>query len=267
MVYSLRGQFSLAASDFRKAVKLEPRNRAAKQNLEQALDSMVNSFIANAAKKKKKTSKKRPPKPAKTKQVKSQKNNTKFAETLKNKGNVYFAKGDYKKAIALYTKAIKADPNYGPAYNNRGNSYGRLGEYARGIADLTKALAVNPNTADVHYFNRAKIYEDKGDYTRSIADYTTALELKPKDIGTLLNRGEVFILVGKHNRAIKDFKQVVNISPKSAYYRHFLGRGLYDAGNESRQCLSGRKPVSWRLENEPKDGSVYLPRQGIILVK
>jgi len=130
-----------------------------------------------------------------------------------------------------------------------------LGEYDRAIADLTKALAVSPNTADVHYYNRAKIYSNKGDYTRSLADYTTALELKPNDIGTIVSRGQVYLLANKPKLAVGDFQKAVKISPKSAGYRLYLGRGLYYADRKNKamsvwkkacQLASAKRTRSWQ---------------------
>ena len=228
-----------AIADFTKVLELNPNYPGAKSNLSRAkVNQKIKAIFAKPHKKassKKQAQlvqKTKTPRPAN--KVPASKNTPNEAEAFKNRGNVYFAKGDYQRAIALFTKAIQVDPNYAPAYNNRGNSYGRLGKYAQGIADLTKALALNPNTADVHYYNRAKIYHRKGDFRRAIADYTTAHELNPKDTSTLVNRGITYLRLDSSHLAVKDFQRLITLRPKSAYYRYFFGKGNYYAGKTAK---------------------------------
>ena len=49
----------------------------------------------------------------------------------------YCSKGDYDRAIADYTEAIRLKPHHAIAYCGRGAVYGNTGEYAKAIADLT----------------------------------------------------------------------------------------------------------------------------------
>ncbi len=251
---------SRAVADFTKVLELNPNYPGAKRNLSRAkTDQKLKAIFAKD--RKKASSKKQAQLMQKTKiprpanKVSAQKHTSKEAEAFKNRGNVYFAKGDYQRAIALFTKAIQVDPNYAPAYNNRGNSYGRLGKYAQGIADLSKALALNPSTADVYYYNRAQIYRRKGDFRRAIADFTTAHELNPKDIGTLLYRGKTYLKVDSSHLAVKDFQRLITLRPKSASYRYFFGKGNYYAGKSAKamsvwketcKLASGKQTKRWQ---------------------
>lgn len=58
------------------------------------------------------------------------------------RGNAYFEKEDYDKAIADYTKAIELLPTYSWSYTKRGQAYNRKGEWALGKADLEMAIHV-----------------------------------------------------------------------------------------------------------------------------
>ncbi len=55
-------------------------------------------------------------------------------------------KGDYDRAIADYTEAIRLNPQLANAYANRGNSYYYKKDYDRAIADYEAALRIDPNT-------------------------------------------------------------------------------------------------------------------------
>jgi tetratricopeptide (TPR) repeat protein len=54
-------------------------------------------------------------------------------------------KGDYDRAIADLTEAIRLDPKYVWAYASRGEAYRMKGDYDRAIADLTEAIRLDPN--------------------------------------------------------------------------------------------------------------------------
>jgi tetratricopeptide (TPR) repeat protein len=54
-------------------------------------------------------------------------------------------KGDFDRAIADYSEAIKINPNYAIAYSNRGNLLEARGRREEAIADFRRALAIDPN--------------------------------------------------------------------------------------------------------------------------
>lgn len=64
-----------------------------------------------------------------------------------NKGNMYFASGDFTSALDSYGHAIEKDPAFATAYYNRGLTYLRLGNKAQAFSDLSKAgeLGVLPS--------------------------------------------------------------------------------------------------------------------------
>ncbi|MDE5878029.1 MAG: tetratricopeptide repeat protein [Muribaculaceae bacterium] len=64
-----------------------------------------------------------------------------------NKGNIYYALGDFTSAIQSFSEALRIDPDFGQAYFNRGISYLRMGNKAQAFTDLSKAgeLGVLPS--------------------------------------------------------------------------------------------------------------------------
>ena len=68
-----------------------------------------------------------------------------YAEAYLNRGNQYARKGDYRRAIADYTQAVKINPNLVLAYYNRGNAYGYNRDFNRAFADFEKVLQLDPN--------------------------------------------------------------------------------------------------------------------------
>ena len=66
-----------------------------------------------------------------------------------------YQSGDYKGSVENYTLAIKIKPDYNDAYFNRAISYDKMGEYKKALADFTKIISSAP-TAEV-YLNRGQV--------------------------------------------------------------------------------------------------------------
>ena len=83
------------------------------------------------------------------------------AETYFNRGVDSSQKGDFKKAVSDYNKAIDVNPDFVVAYLNRGHSHSRMGEFDKAIADYSKAIELNPRYA-IAYHNRGFVYRRTG---------------------------------------------------------------------------------------------------------
>ncbi|MEY2984045.1 MAG: hypothetical protein RLZZ568_662, partial [Cyanobacteriota bacterium] len=59
-------------------------------------------------------------------------------------------KGDYQRAIAIFSELIQRNPNDADAYFNRGIAREELHDYQGAIADQTQALTLNPQLADAY---------------------------------------------------------------------------------------------------------------------
>jgi len=93
-------------------------------------------------------------------------------------GNTHYQKGNYDRAIADCTEAIRLNPNNGAAYNNRGKAYNGKGDYDRAIADCAEAIRLDPNIANP-YRHRAFAYMNKGSFAQARADVDRALQINP----------------------------------------------------------------------------------------
>ncbi|KAH9764833.1 TPR REGION domain-containing protein [Citrus sinensis] len=64
--------------------------------------------------------------------------------SLKDKGNEFFKAGNYLKAAALYTQAIKQDPSNPTLFSNRAAAFLHLVKLNKALADAETTISLNP---------------------------------------------------------------------------------------------------------------------------
>ncbi|MCX8166380.1 MAG: tetratricopeptide repeat protein [Candidatus Micrarchaeota archaeon] len=144
------------------------------------------------------------------------------AKSYFNKGNIHYEKGEYKKAIEQYTKAIVLNRLYSEAYFNRALCYYNLKDYDSAIEDYTKALELDPNNP-ILYNNRGDAFYLKEDYKKAIEDYSKALTLNNKYMKAYYNRGLAHACIEEYEKAIEDFSNAIDLAPSFAQSYHLRG--------------------------------------------
>ena len=144
-----------------------------------------------------------------------------------NRGNVFLRKGDYKRAIKDYSKAIKLNSYYVRAYNNRSWAWVNRGKYDQALADCGMAIDLNPQYLPA-YINCGVAWERKGEYDRAIANYSKAIELNPQYALSYSNRGAAWKNKGEHERAMADYNRAIEVAPEFALAYRNRGDLLYN---------------------------------------
>lgn len=129
------------------------------------------------------------------------------------RGNAYNDKGEYDKAITDYSRAIELDPKFTSAYNNRGNAYTSKGEYDKAIADYNRAIELDPKCTYA-YNGRGNAYRHKGEYDRAIAEYNCALEIDSGCILVHYTRAIAFKCKGQFEQALADCEAYLRFDPE-----------------------------------------------------
>lgn len=110
-----------------------------------------------------------------------------------NLGNIYYNLGNDDEAERNYKLAAERNENNAEAQYNLGNICTRRGHYGPAISQYDRAIKLAPNYINA-YGMRGNAYAKKGNFIRAIADYSTALirynnasEHNPMSRYTLLN--------------------------------------------------------------------------------
>jgi tetratricopeptide (TPR) repeat protein len=130
--------------------------------------------------------------------------------------NRAYLSGDFDRAIAEYSIAIKVDPSRTESYVMRGLAWSQKGDYTRAIADFDRALKVDPTLATA-YDNRGIIHAASGDHDAAIADFDKASALCPTDVAPALHRGLSLAKLGENDRAADEFRTVLKLTNHSDF--------------------------------------------------
>ncbi|KAA8913063.1 hypothetical protein TRICI_003292 [Trichomonascus ciferrii] len=153
------------------------------------------------------------------------------ADKFKEEGNAYYKSGDYRSALAAYSKAIEADPANSIYYGNRSMAYMQSKEYEKALKDTLQANKLSPGV--------------------------------PK---TLLRMGKAYTALGRCDEALEAFRsiegganapevlQANEMSHNLAQAKNILesnvnpGLGLHSLDAAERYLGAGVSvPRSWRL--------------------
>lgn len=186
-----------------------------------------------------------------------------------NRGNAYYMKAEYYKAIADYSKALDlntaAADDLGPGpsayiYVNRGNAYLANGEKDKALSDYNKAIELDPKNANV-YLNRGNIYLGRYEFEKAFADFNRTIELNPNDAIAYLNRAIIYYTRFEYDKGIEDDTKAIELNPANddAYFRRGEGyqfKGAYDKAIEDYTKAIEINPVN--IEAYIQRGYIYL---------
>jgi tetratricopeptide (TPR) repeat protein len=163
------------------------------------------------------------------------------SDGYQSRAKVYEELGEYGKAIADYTEAIRCDPKLREAYQKRAEAYEHNGEHDKAIADYTEVIRLPPDpdgpesinfTPAEAYFSRGEAYARKGDNDKAISDYAEAIRLGKNDRYVFVpkmfaERGRAYNNKGEYDRAIADCTETLRLDQEwvDAYYTRAIAYG------------------------------------------
>src|SRR5262249_1771153 len=133
-------------------------------------------------------------------------------QALLAKSAAWVGKGDFARAFAETSEAIRVNAESAEAYLERGRIRWHRQEWDNSLADFNEAIRLDPALAESHSL-RGIVWYHKGDIDRAIADYDEALRLKPDHADALFNRGLAWHRKGDIAKATEDFRAVLRANP------------------------------------------------------
>ena len=132
-----------------------------------------------------------------------------------NRGNRWFARGEFSYAIQAYSKALKTNPSNPTTYFYRGLAKFNSKDIAGAEVDFTMSIKLNPMHVGA-YINRGLLFNQKGEFDKALYDCNKAIELKPNEYRAYLVRAEVWFYKRDFDKSIHDCNFVIKNSPQTA---------------------------------------------------
>ncbi|KAJ3028934.1 UNVERIFIED_CONTAM: RNA polymerase II-associated protein 3 [Siphonaria sp. JEL0065] len=133
----------------------------------------------------------------------------------KEKGNAYFKKGDYKKAVKCYSKSIKLNPDSAVVLGNRAMTYLKLNEFQAAEADSTAVLEIEPKNVKALWRRGVARREIGSDLSGAKCDLEKALVLEPTNASVKQELSKVVAalsaMTGKPSATSKPARKRVDI--------------------------------------------------------
>jgi len=132
------------------------------------------------------------------------------AKSVKDYGDIYLRKGDYRRAVSQYLHALSIKPDYIDATVNLAITYGQIGLVDSAIIVLKGIPEEDNEQPEVIYYNLAQIYEKKGDKIEAINYYTLAAQTAPSPIYSFREIGKLYTELGAWGLALEAFQKAID---------------------------------------------------------
>ena len=156
-------------------------------------------------------------------------------------GFVSFNLKDYDKAIELWKKTIKIDPNFVSGLNNIGNAFSKLQKFEEAIRYLNKSLEIKPDFFETHY-TLSEIFFQKELHEKSLHHLNEAIKIKPDHLQSIKKKLKLLLKLNKKEETLKFLEKVISHHPKNTELYNEKAQVLSELGLYS-QSLNTYKTI------------------------
>jgi tetratricopeptide (TPR) repeat protein len=136
------------------------------------------------------------------------------ADMHNNLGQRYENRGEYRKAIEEYQKAIALRPNHHATYNNLAVCYGKLKMYPEAQAALEKCIQLNPENFSA-MTNLAVLYLETGQVDAGVRLAERVVKTEPGFVNGRVTLGGAYALVKRYDDAERELREALRLDPEN----------------------------------------------------
>jgi tetratricopeptide (TPR) repeat protein len=164
------------------------------------------------------------------------------------RGRMFAQLGDWGRAVADFSRALKRKPHDRPLRIDRARAYARLGRWTRAVADFGEALRLKPDDPEL-WAERARVYASQKRWEEAAADFDQAVKYQPKMAALRIERARVNALRGRWDQVADDCARALEMLPAFAPQRAELYKQLigWEKAFERVAQLRPRDDALWSI--------------------
>ncbi|MCX5794053.1 MAG: tetratricopeptide repeat protein [Elusimicrobia bacterium] len=139
-----------------------------------------------------------------------------------NRAHAYYDLGQYDKAIADLTAALKDNKSSHLSFGLLGTVIARSGDAARALKAYNKAITLDPQYVYA-YLGRAALRLSRGEDAAAFQDFGEAIRITPREFSPWFNRAEAYWRRGDQDNALADYRKVLATDLPDARYALIVG--------------------------------------------
>lgn len=165
------------------------------------------------------------------------------AQTLIAQGDAALAAERWKDAVALYKRALAAQPNRWETYLNLAIAQTKVPDFNAAIETMKQGMAKGGAREWRMWYNLGTMYQDRGLYEEAVKAYRVGLNYHDKPhLDSLLNIGSAYLFQHKVDEAKSTFEYVVRLAPNDPRGHHNLAM-LDQLQNHHERAIRGYEGV------------------------
>lgn len=165
------------------------------------------------------------------------------ASRFSSAGVAYGIDGQYEKALADLSTAVKLEPNEPDNWNNYGLYLSEAGKFEEALQALDKSISLKPNFQKAIY-NKGNAYAKAGRYQEALSQYQLALSINSSYTDALNNSGNCYVMLQKFDSALVYFQRSVDVDPNNAKAVMNLAVTLQNTGDTAKANIYFQKARS-----------------------
>lgn len=173
----------------------------------------------------------------------------KNAQAYNNLGMVYLLKRNASAAVSFFKKASVIDKNFTQPLVNMAMLYKQTGKDKKQLYYLNAAIKVNPKDF-MAYYCLGDYYREKHDYVNAIKYYKETVKISPQFAQTYLDLAVCFYESQQYNYALMALGQYKEIYPDSDYGYYLIAKTNYAMGKYDEAKSNIEKAISINNTNE-----------------
>ena len=170
-------------------------------------------------------------------------------------GIIEDTRGNYSKALELYSRAVKYDPANGGTFRNIAITYKNMGKYGEALGYIEKAIDIDGKAASNHVL-KGNILFLMNRFTDAVKAYEKAIDLEPSNSTALFNISQCYMKMGKDAQAITYLKDAAEADKGGKIsYMSYAKLGLIalsvkdyptaELNLNKAIAISGTDPIDW----------------------